>query len=109
MAAKNKWVALYNFHFFFRWAVYSFLVTIWYNNPRTIYSIFLGYSFFVVVYTFYVWVVGGFKKPAGFVIMLSELMIFARHVSGFVFFVDYFNPNGIVENVRGFWRNGFGL
>ena len=45
VATKNKLVAFYNFHFYFRWALYSLLCTIWYNNPRTIYSIFLGYSF----------------------------------------------------------------
>ena len=98
VAAKNKWVAFYNFHFFFRWALYSFLVTIWYNNPRTIYSIFLGYNFLQYIYTFYVWVIGGFNRPAGFYIFFSELCIFCRHMSGFSIFVDFFGSQGMAKS-----------
>jgi len=103
VAAHNKLVAFYNFVFYFRWAAYSFLVTIWYNNPRTFYSIFLGTSFLMYVYTFYIWIVGGFKRPAGFYILLSELCIFVRHITGFALFVDFFGSQGFSEDFERFW------
>lgn len=105
VAAKNKLVAFYNFHFYFRWAAYSFLVTIWYNNPRTFYSIFLGYSFLTYIYTFYIWIIGGFNRPAGFFILLSELCIFIRHITGFALFVDYFGSLGFSESTSHFWQH----
>lgn len=105
VAAKNKLVAFYNFHFYFRWAAYSLLVTIWYNNPRTIYSIFLAYSFFQYIYTIYIWIIGGFNRPAGFIIALSELCIFVRHIAGFALFVDYFGSRGFSENTDDFWEH----
>ena len=103
VAEKNRWVAFYNWHFYFRWALYSFLCTIWYNNPRTIYSIFLGYSFLQYIYTFYIWIIGGFKRPAGFYIWLSELCIFVRHVVGFALFVDFFGSKGFSASTEDFW------
>lgn len=105
VAAKNKLVAFYNLHFYFRWALYSFLVTIWYNNPRTFYSIFLGYSFLQYIYTFYIWIIGGFNRPAGFFILLSELCIFVRHIVGFALFVDFFGSQGFSDSTDDFWQH----
>lgn len=104
VAEKNWLVAFYNFNFYFRWALYSLLVTIWYNNPRTIYSIFLGYSFLMYLYTIYIWIIGGFNRPAGFVIFLSELCILVRHIAGFALFVDYFGSKGFSDSTKDFWE-----
>jgi len=105
VAAKNALVAFYNFHFYFRWALYSLLCIIWYNNPRTIYSIFLGYSYIQYLYTFYIWIIGGFNRPAGLFILLSELCIFVRHIAGFALFVDFFGSKGFSEGTKDFWQH----
>jgi hypothetical protein len=105
VAAKNKGVKLYNTIFFFRWAVYSFMCTIWYEDTRTMYSIFLGTSFLMYIYTIYVWIAGGFHKPAGFLITMSEMCIFIRHITGFALFVDWRGMNGFGPGHVDFWSH----
>lgn len=102
-AAKNVCGRYYNFVFYLRWAVYSCIVTIWYEWPRTIYAIFLGLNFLVYLYTLYIWIAGGFKRPAGFYIFFSETCILFRHTQGLAKFIDYFGTKGFSKGHDQFW------
>lgn len=102
-ALNNKFVLYYNFVYYLRWVLYSVTVTVWYNWPRTIYSIFLGVSFVMYLYTLYIWIIGGFTRPAGFWVVLSELCIFVRHIVGFALMIDHFGLNSFARDMEDFW------
>jgi hypothetical protein len=55
------------------------------------------------LYTLYIWIAGGFKKPAGFYICFSETCILIRHIMGFAMFIDFFGTMGFSKGHMHFW------
>jgi hypothetical protein len=102
-AINNKFVLYYNFVYYLRWVIYSVVVTVFYNWPRIIYSIFLGVSFVMYLYTLYIWIIGGYSRPAGFWVVLSELCILVRHIVGFALMIDHFGLNSFSSDLNDFW------
>jgi hypothetical protein len=99
----NVFAKYYNFLYMFRWVAYSWIAITWYDRPRLIYILFFIADIFIVAFTIIAW--NGFRKPAGIMIIISEVLVFARHTTQFVFFIDLANGGGLSQGAVNWWTN----
>lgn len=74
---------------FLRWIIYTLMVSIWLNKPRTIYSLSMVLNLIFVVLT--ALSLNAFHKPNGMLILVEEVLITLWHFFQLLLFVDLGN------------------
>ena len=100
---KSFWSRYYNLHWFFRWAVFFVIGIAAEGKPRSIYVFYFVYDFLHCLYT--LWVIISFRKPAGLLIMISEVLVYFRHISQFANFIDQGNGSKMRQGAVDFWTH----
>jgi hypothetical protein len=67
------------------------------------YSFYFAYDFIHCIYT--LWVIKSFRKPAGLLIMVSEVLVYFRHIAQWANFLDTANGWKMRQGAVDFWTN----
>lgn len=103
LATKNFCARYYNVLYMFRWAIFSFTAITWFDKPRSLYVFYFVYDFCWVVWTIIAY--PGFRKPAGILIIMSEMLIYFRHIAQFAFFIDQFGKASMSQSSINAWTH----
>lgn len=107
VAAKHP-VGIFYFSFFlWRWAGFAVFAIIFMNNPRTMYSIFVGIDVVMIGLTGAS--LGTFKGIAGPLILFEEILIFIWHLLQLFLFIDQGreNDDGTRGKFTAWWTEVF--
>jgi len=105
IAVLNPVSKFYNFIFFLRWALMTFTSYTWWDQIRLFYSIYFFVNLIMLGITIYVFTLGAFHRVAGFLIILSELLMLFRHLAHLVHFQDQFGSLSLGVSGVVFWVN----
>jgi hypothetical protein len=86
-ASKSFLSKVYNATYIFRWMFYSFIAVTFFNRTRSTYFIFTVGGVVAIIWT--ILTLKHFNKPAGILILLSEIFVFLRHLVQWLNFIDY--------------------
>jgi hypothetical protein len=103
MVFKNFFARWYTGMWFFRWGIFLTIAVIFENFPRSIYVFYFVYDFCHCVYT--ACILKYFRKPAGCLIMISEILVYFRHISQFANFIDQGNGGKMAQGAVDFWTH----
>jgi hypothetical protein len=103
VAIQTAACAFYNYFFMLRWVFFSFIAITWHDKPRSIYIVFFIVDFFFIAYT--IFTLKSFRSPAGCMILISEILIFARHIAQLAFFGDQGRNASMKQGGVDFWTH----
>jgi hypothetical protein len=103
VALQSPLTQYYNPLWMFRWAAYLFIAFTFWNKVRSVYILFLIGNVISVAWT--VIALKSFNKPAGIMILVSEVFILLRHLSHLAHFGSQFGDNEMSQFWTDFWTH----
>lgn len=89
VALTNPMYQIYNMMYFARWAIYLFGIVTYRGRVRTISGLMVMANLVSTIWSLFS--LPSMRKPAGYLILVSEIFLFIRHSIQAMFWIDQFS------------------